>query len=431
MPVYIQLLLTVLLVYLSMINLVTYKFKVKDIVFMIAMTEIIALPMAIIGEFLSIIPIIIIGGVFLYKYSKNLLISVSIPMLSVIIGVISDYLISNIYILLFNTNIVRNELTLGIIITETLLCLVISKVIGIMVNRKVKISTLNLKSRFGGLIVLSLILTLIIFYTNIYLGSKAGFSQEVLRINGILFFTYFILLGIIIFILIRSLTKELEFRNKQNEFEHLKQYTESLENLYSDMRVFRHDYINIISSMIGYIDNKDIEGLERHFYENIIPVSKTMQKNDFKIGAIKNINIPEIKGIVSSKLIRAQELGLDVHIEVVENIDEIKMNIIDLSRGLGILLDNAIEAAEKSSKLNLKLAFIKKKKSIMIIITNSYEEKNIMISRIFKPNYSTKGEGRGLGLNNLKNIINNYDNVFLETRIIENNFVQELEIVNT
>lgn len=431
MPIYIQILVTVLLIYVSIINLVSYKLSLKDLFIMILAAELIAVPVAQIEEFLAIIPMIIITGVILYKYDKNLMISIIIPIGAVLIGVVADYIVSNTYISLFGINVTRGNFNIGVALLEFFICIMISKGIGYLLNKKIKLTNINLKGKYGVLIVLSLLLTLIIFYTNIYLGSKAGFNEDVLRANGILFLTYFILLGVILFVLIRSLTKELEFRNKQKEFENLKQYTESLEKLYSDMRVFRHDYINIISSMIGYIDNRDMDGLERHFYENIIPVSKSMQKKDFKIGAIKNIHIPEIKGIVSSKLIRAQELGLDVHVEVVENIDDIKMNIIDLSRILGILLDNAIEASKESLEFKLKLAFIKTEKAITIVISNSYKEKNISLNKIFKPNYSTKGSGRGIGLNNLKKIIDDYDNVFLETKMIDNYFIQELQITNT
>lgn len=431
MPIYIQILITVLLIYVSIINLVSYKLSLRDLFIMILAAELIAVPVAQIEEFLAIIPMIIITGVILYKYDKNLMISIIIPIGAVLIGVVADYIVSNTYISLFGINVTRGNFNIGVALLEFFICIVISKGIGYLLNKKIKLTNINLKGKYGVLIVLSLLLTLIIFYTNIYLGSKAGFNEDVLRANGILFLTYFILLGVILFVLIRSLTKELEFRNKQKEFENLKQYTESLEKLYSDMRVFRHDYINIISSMIGYIDNRDMDGLERHFYENIIPVSKSMQKKDFKIGAIKNIDIPEIKGIVSSKLIRAQELGLDVHVEVVENIDDIKMNIIDLSRILGILLDNAIEASKESLEFKLKLAFIKTEKAIIIVISNSYKEKNISLNKIFKPNYSTKGSGRGIGLNNLKKIIDDYDNVFLETKMIDNYFIQELQITNT
>ena len=429
MPVYIQVLMTILLICFSIVNLYNERIKFKDLLIIIIISELISLPIVNLEEFLAVMPIIIVAAMVLYKYNKNPIISIAIPITAILIAVISDYLLGNIYLNILNRNISRKSITLDVIILEFILCIGISKIIGIILNKKIKISSSNLKGKFGILIVLSLILTLIIFYTNIILGSKAGFSKDVLIINSILFFTYFILLGIIIFILIRSLKKELEFKSKQKEFENLRQYTDSLEKLYADMRVFRHDYLNIISSMIGYIDNRDIEGLERHFYESIIPISKSMRSNDFKIGDIRNIKIPELKGLLSSKLIRAQEIGIDVHIEIVEDINKINMNIIDLSRVIGILLDNAIEATEKAENTRLKIAFVRKEKSIIIIISNGYRDEKFQLNKIYEAGYSTKGEGRGLGLSNLKNIINKYNNVFLDTYIENEEFIQELEVI--
>lgn len=52
------------------------------------------------------------------------------------------------------------------------------------------------------------------------------------------------------------------------------------------------------------------------------------------------------------------------------------------------------------------------------------------IHELFQESFSTKGEGRGLGLSTLKEIADNADNVLLDT-IIENGFfIQKVEIIN-
>lgn len=196
------------------------------------------------------------------------------------------------------------------------------------------------------------------------------------------------------------------------------------------MRVFRHDYINILSSMVGYIEDKDMVGLEKHFNNNIMPLSEGMKSNNFKIGLLQNIKVPEIKGIIASKVIRAQEVGIDVTIEVMEPVETISMDIIDLSRSVGILLDNAIEAAQKCDKPYIKFALINKEKSIVMIIINGTPEDTPPIYKIYKKGFSTKGENRGLGLYNLKEIIGKYNSVFLDTAINNGDFTQSLEIKN-
>lgn len=227
-------------------------------------------------------------------------------------------------------------------------------------------------------------------------------------------------------ILFTSIKKEVDYKTKQIQFENLKEYNDKLEELYMDMRKFRHDYINIISSMAGFIEDNDMKSLEAHFNKYIHPLNKEMNKNNYKLGLLKNIEIPAIKGVISTKVIRAQEMGLDTVIEIVEPINNINMDIVDISRCLGILLDNAIEAALESDKKSMDIAIIKKNTSIIIVVANSYNGDIPVISKLFKEGFSTKGENRGLGLSNLKEIINKYNNVSLDTYIKEQKFYQEL-----
>jgi two-component system sensor histidine kinase AgrC len=424
---------SILVLYISIINLSSFKFKAKDFLLMIAASEIITAILLNISEFLTVIPMLIISVIYIYINSKNIVRSVAIPIISLIIFILSDYLITNICIIIFdiNSDIIRENIKIYLILisVDALVIFLISKFLGIIINKKGKVSRLELKGKLGLLIVISLVLTVVIFYANIILELNVGSGNKRAQINGILFFTYFILLMVIIYILVTSLAKEMDLKNKQIQFDSLQEYTNNLEKLYTEMRVFRHDYLNILSSMIGYIQNKDIEGLEKYFNDNILPLSKGMESNNFKIGIVKSIRIPEIKGIFSSKLIRAQELGIDVYIDIVQPIEKINIDIIDLSRVVGILLDNAIEAAEKCDKPSIEVSVIDRKKSIIILIMNSCLEE-LPIHKIFEKGFSTKGENRGLGLYNLKKIIEDYKNVQVETSIDQGKFKQLVEITN-
>ena len=178
---------------------------------------------------------------------------------------------------------------------------------------------------------------------------------------------------------------------------------------------------------MGYIENKDMDGLERYFNKRILCLSEGIEANNLKIGNLKNIKVTEIKGILSSKLIRAQELEIDTFIDIVEPIEKINMDIIDLSRIVGILLDNAVEGAVECDKPSLKVGIINKENSILIVIINSVKDK-IPIYKIYEKGFSTKGENRGLGLYSLKEITNKYNNVFLDTVLENNEFKQLLQI---
>lgn len=426
---------TIIFIYISIINLVNFKLTKKELFMILGITQIITFPIYILYRFSSIIPINAIAILFLYMKTKKTFISVVLPLTSTIVAVISDYIISFILMFIEGMNFNINfQSDIDLIIRFSADCIVIfilSKLIGILINKKIKISKLEFKGKFAALIISTLLLTLIIFYTNIILGSEDKFTNTIIESNGILFFIYFILLIIIMYILIRSITKELELKNKQSQFENLQEYTTNLETLYTEMRAFRHDYINILSSIVGYIENRDLDGLEAHFNSKIIPLGKCIESNNFKIGHLKNIKVLELKGIMSSKLIHAQELGIDVFIDIMEPIEKIDMDIMDICRITGILIDNGIEAALTCPKPSLKVGIINKTNSVIIAIINSCPENTPPIYKLFEPGFSTKGENRGLGLSNVKELLKNYSNASLDTIIENGEFIQNLEIGHT
>ena len=300
----------------------------------------------------------------------------------------------------------------------------VSRLIGTAINTN-NYFIKNYKIKYVMLIYIAIIAIAIMFYININWNSSNN-PIYLTRINSLIFVVYSIVLMFICCILFTSIKKEVDYKTKQIQFENLKEYNDKLEELYMDMRKFRHDYINIISSMAGFIEDNDMKSLEAHFNKYIHPLNKEMNKNNYKLGLLKNIEIPAIKGVISTKVIRAQEMGLDTVIEIVEPINNINMDIVDISRCLGILLDNAIEAALESDKKSMDIAIIKKNTSIIIVVANSYNGDIPVISKLFKEGFSTKGENRGLGLSNLKEIINKYNNVSLDTYIKEQKFYQEL-----
>ena len=285
----------------------------------------------------------------------------------------------------------------------------------------------NINSKIFYIVSAVLIATFTFFYWNINWNNSL-IPSDLFEANARIFIAYGVIMIIIFFILFFFLKEEANIKYKQMQLDNLKEYTDNVENLYNDMRKFRHDYINIISTMSWFIDNDDMVGLKKHFDENIYPLNKKINKNNYKLGFLQNMCLPEIKGLISGKIIHAQELGLNIFIDITEPIEEIEMDIIDLSRILGILIDNAIEAAIKSEDKLFNLGFVKKGNSVIIVLTNSFEGEIPPISKLFTEGFSTKGERRGVGLSNLKEIIGRCKNVLIDTSINANNFFQEINI---
>ncbi|MEC0090298.1 sensor histidine kinase [Paenibacillus macquariensis] len=282
--------------------------------------------------------------------------------------------------------------------------------------------------RYGVLFTVLSVVTIVIFYVNILIGKQQGFSDENLQANSFLFLFYFVLLLIVFVVLTRMVNKEAKMHNKQLQYERLTEYTKNLEGLYTDMQKFRHDYINILLTMSEYIRTKDIENLDSYFTNKILPISQGMQSDNYKLGTLQNVKVQEVKGILSSKIIRAQELNIDGVIEVVEPIETLNMDSIKLCRCLGIILDNATEEALQCVAPSLRVALIKREGTVLIVTTNSCRPNGPELYKIYEKGFSTKGTNRGLGLSNLKEIVSQCDNVTLDTYIKDDLFVQELEI---
>lgn len=410
--------------YIVIINLSNVRSKFKEILPVVVLTILVATVLFEINSILKIIPSIIGGALYLYKNTKKVAYSIVYTLASVFLILITDYALCALYYMLTNSN----YFGVLFIIVELISMFLVSYLLGNLI-RKLKLRYILLNYKFWILMMISIVLILIRIYIGAveYYGYAVN-NKRIEYINTFLFFILFTLMILIIYIVFRGITKEAELKSKQINFEVLQNYTTKIEGMYSDMRSFKHDYANIISSMIGYIDEEDMVGLKKHFYENILPLNKKIGKNDSEIGRLSQIKVPEVKGLLSLKLIRAQEMGIEVFIDIKEPIEQISMNIIDLTRVLGILLDNAIEASEECVLPKIEIGFIKDNQSLIIVICNRYKGDIPSVDKLYKKGYSTKGANRGIGLTSLREIINKYESIYLDTLIENGEFTQTIII---
>lgn len=415
---------------ITFINISPYKLNIKEYMIMTLLILFTCMGISTFSSKLASIPIYIIPILFIYEKSHKIIESSILGVFMTLIIIIVDNFIGTIIV-----EIVPEEFllsTLGYYITCAIIALIlypVSKFIGKLLRKNKEFIYENYKSKYLFLIYIMIILTFGLFYVHIN-WNRSSDPVYLTEVNGIVFILYGIIMTCICISIFFVLRKEEKFKDKQIQLDNLKEYTENLEALYMDMRKFRHDYINIISTMASFIEERNIDALEEHFNKNIYPLNKQMNKNNYKLGLLKNIQLSEIKGLLSAKVIHAQEFGLDTIIDVVEPITKINMDIIDLSRCLGIVLDNAIEAALESQRKMVTIGLINKSNSVVIVIINTFKDNIPPISKLFKEGFSTKGENRGLGLSNLRDIINRYENISLDTCIRDNMFVQEIIISN-
>jgi len=198
------------------------------------------------------------------------------------------------------------------------------------------------------------------------------------------------------------LNHQLELTQRQLETEQL--YIASQENTLDDLRGFRHDLSNILNSINGMIQNKKYEDLEIYVGEATAQIDavQTPEIAD----SIKRI--PVLSGILLEKIARAEMKGIKFTITIMG--DEIALRYcaaLDYSRMIGILLDNAFEAAEETSSKSVELIVRDEDGKLINTIINTCD-KPVDIDRIFEHGYSTKLEPSGEGLPQLRLIQERY-----------------------
>ena len=219
-------------------------------------------------------------------------------------------------------------------------------------------------------------------------------------------------------------------RLKEAEHQALQQYVKDIERQSREIQQFKHDYKNILLSLDSYIYQGDLQSLKQFFEEKIKKTSelllyKNTIQGDHHLG---NIQIDEIKSIL---LIKMQEMvykNIQVEFEAIDCIKEIPIDTIVMVRILGILLDNAIEEVIALKNKEISIGVIKNEQDIIFVVTNTCREGLKYTIDAEKKGFSLKGEGRGIGLYNLAGFAAKHDNLYIETKIENNYFIQIITI---
>ena len=220
-------------------------------------------------------------------------------------------------------------------------------------------------------------------------------------------------------------TQRLEAR----EYEALQQYMKDMESQSREVQKFRHDYLNILISMEGYLSKCENKELKDFFDEKIkATAGKLYLGKATELQNINNIEIKEIKSILLIKLQQIISRGISVEFEAPERIKSIKMDTIVMVRIIGILLDNAMEEAMETEEKLVNVGMIKDKDDVIFYVSNSCREEKSYTPHLGNKFYSTKGMGRGIGLHNLDGFSREVDNLFVETKIENKRFTQIITI---
>lgn len=179
---------------------------------------------------------------------------------------------------------------------------------------------------------------------------------------------------------------------------------EKLQTSSIKMRSYIHDQRNQMHAMAGYIQMKDLEGLRKYF-TNI----------KYDLNSIHNIQVineyvkkdPGLFGIICAKQSQSERYGLDFRVNISCKLFSKKLSSEILHKITGILLDNAFEAASESSMkyVELNLTKMHDDRLILEICNSVMPGHTVLKENIFSYGFTTKNDHMGIGLWELKKIL--------------------------
>lgn len=219
-----------------------------------------------------------------------------------------------------------------------------------------------------------------------------------------------------------------KYKRLKMECENLKSSNERIQNNYDSIRSFRHDFNNIMQGIGGYIAINDIEGLKK-MYSSII--EECQEITDSQAINEDVINNPAVYNLINNKINVAKKDGVKLKINVYIDLNSLNISSYDLCRMLGILIDNAVEAAKVCEDKTVYIKFIKDKLNNrnLVIVENPYKNYLIDIKKIYEKGFSSKRDAlsHGLGLWKVKQILKKNKNIQIYTSR-DKLFKQQLEI---
>jgi len=236
-----------------------------------------------------------------------------------------------------------------------------------------------------------------------------------------------VLLTLFFFISIGNIVRITKFELTSIELKQSQEYNKTLEFLYDSIKAFKHDFNNIIQTIGGYANSDDIDGLKNYYKDLFIDCQKVNELTALNPNVVNN---PGVYCLLTTKYKKAEEQGIQIHIDFFLNLNSLNMKIYEFTRILGILLDNAIEASTVCDKKVINIIFNTNHSNHMqyVMIENTYAEKDIDTEKIFEKGYSSKPKNTGLGLWEVRQILKKNNNLNLFTSKDDCFFRQQLEI---
>lgn len=338
---------------------------------------------------LSILFIII--SLYFSIFKKDISNSVYYTIVYELLVFICEIIISVVFVSIFKINISGYEkFQFSLLIFSICNCLMVYLLSKIKVLNK-SIQKLNLiisknQKDWVYIIIIIILLSFLIVFNKNNLGSGIN---------------YYINAGMVIFIIasfVYVIYNKFQMQAIEDKYNESMEYVLRYEKIINEQGKKNHEYNNQLMVIKGYINKP--ERLSEYLDE-VIGEHKTGQ--NYTVKQLGFLPDGGVKGLLYHKLSKMEDNNIKYYLYVDQNLKDKDIESFDLktyrdlTKLLGVFLDNAIDAALKSEEKEIEVELKDKDDCLLLTISNTYD-KNTDINKVGKSGFTTKGVGHGFGL---------------------------------
>lgn len=344
---------------------------------------------------LSILFIII--SLYFSIFKKDISNSVYYTIVYELLVFICEIIISVVFVSIFKINISGYEkFQFSLLIFSICNCLMVYLLSKIKVLNK-SIQKLNLiisknQKDWVYIIIIIILLSFLIVFNKNNLGSGIN---------------YYINAGMVIFIIasfVYVIYNKFQMQAIEDKYNESMEYVLRYEKIINEQGKKNHEYNNQLMVIKVYINKP--ERLSEYLDE-VIGEHKTGQ--NYTVKQLGFLPDGGVKGLLYHKLSKMEDNNIKYYLYVDQNLKDKDIESFDLktyrdlTKLLGVFLDNAIDAALKSEEKEIEVELKDKDDCLLLTISNTYD-KNTDINKVGKSGFTTKGVGHGFGLSIVKDI---------------------------
>lgn len=205
-------------------------------------------------------------------------------------------------------------------------------------------------------------------------------------------------------------TQDIRYIDQLRHNETLEKQQAISHSLLKNLRYFRHNMINMLYGLEGVILKGDTRELQAYYQDM---AHRCALVNNENILALERVNDPAVSAVLLRAVDRAREKEIPFSLYVQQGIGVARgLRSSDTCQILGVLLDNALEAADQSAEPSVRVEMRTVDGMLEILVCNTYAGR-VDPALLSQGGHSTKEGHMGQGLASCYDILSRKKGAFL------------------